>query len=295
MVRTAILVALLAGLPAPTSADEYIKLGSWNIENLGDRTLGQFPAALAEHVLLSGVDVLALQEIWDNDGDDSRITNSKLDDVFRRVNANLDHDWTYLLVPQRNPLEARQHLGVAWNRKKLTLAGEPYRIDVAYANAETWKRTPYAVKFSVREGQSDFVLIPLHMKSNLPAEGLPEPVVLRTQEAEALIDRLADVRTHFGDHDVILLGDTNCLNGDEPALQAYFEAGFLDLNRSDAVTYHKGQYRNPFDRILVPREQAEFRYTFQYVLTPAKPGAHLDRYSDHYLVLAAMRVLEDDD
>jgi hypothetical protein len=31
------------------------------------------------------------------------------------------------------------------------------------------------------------------------------------------------------------------------------------------------------------------------VLTPAKPGAHLDRYSDHYLVLAAMRVLEDDD
>jgi hypothetical protein len=76
---------------------------------------------------------------------------------------------------------------------------------------------------------------------------------------------------------------------------AYFEAGFFDLNRSDAVTYSKGEYRSPFDRILVPREQSEFRYAFQYVLTPAKPAAHLDRLSDHYLVLAGLRVLDDDD
>jgi predicted extracellular nuclease len=223
------------------------------------------------------------------------MTNTKLDDVLRRINADPGHDWGYLLFPKRNALDAMQHVGVAWNRKRLTLVGEPYKIDVAYALGETWNRTPYAVKFSAREGKTDFVLIPLHMKSNRTEDGAPEPVVVRTREAEALVDKLPDVREHFGDQDVILLGDTNCLNGDEPALQAYFEAGFLDLNRSDAVTYSKGEFRNPFDRILVPREQSEFRFSFQYVLTPAKPAAHLDRLSDHYLVLAGLRVLNDDD
>lgn len=297
MLRRAAIVAVL-GLcfsSAPARADEYIKLGAWNIENLGDRTLGQFPAAIAEHLLLSGVDALALSEIWDNDGDDSKMTNTKLDDVLRRINANSGHDWTYLLFPKRNPLDAVQHVGVAWNRTRLTLVGEPYKIDVAYAFEETWQRTPCAVKFSAAGGKTDFVLIPLHMKSNYVDDGEPEPVLVRTREAEALVDKLPDVRSHFGDQDVILLGDTNCLSGDEPALQAYFEAGFLDLNRSDAITYFKGEYRSPFDRILVPRGQSEFRYSYQYVLTPTKPAAHLDRLSDHYLVLAALRVLNDDD
>lgn len=292
---TTVIVLSLVGACATALGDEYLKLGAWNIENLGDRTVGQFPAALAEHVLLSSVDVLALEEIWDNDSDETRRTNTKLDDVFRRVNEDAGHDWAYLLFPKRDPLDTRQHTSVAWNRQRVTLVGEPYKVPVEYAFEQTWQRTPYAVKFSVRDGKSDFVLIPLHMKSNYRDEGEPDPVHVRQREAEALVAKLPDVRGHFGDQDIILLGDLNCLNGDEAALETYFEAGFLDLNRSDAVTYFKGTYRSPFDRILVPREQAEFRYSFQYVLTPAKPAAHLDRYSDHYLVLAALRVLDDDD
>ena len=77
---------MLTGLP--TQGDDYIKVGAWNIENLGDRTLGQVPAAIAEHILLAGVDVLALEEIWDNDGDDAKTTNTKLDDVLRRINSS---------------------------------------------------------------------------------------------------------------------------------------------------------------------------------------------------------------
>lgn len=280
--------------PAAQS-DEYVKVGAWNIQNLGDRTLGQFPAAIAEHILVADLDILALEEIWDTDGDASRMTNAKLDETFRRVNENAGHDWTYLLFPKRDPEELRQHLGVAWNRNTVQMVGEPLRIPVAYANAETWKRTPYAAKFLVREGHSDFVLIPLHMKSNLPVEGLPDTAELRALEAKALAEQFDTIRTHFQDQDLILLGDLNCLKFDEPALQTLTTAGFKDLNNEDAITYRTTQYLSPFDRILVPAEQSEFRYSEQYILAPARGKQHFNRYSDHFLVLTALRVLADDD
>jgi len=286
-------LSLLSGSPA--AADEYVKVGSWNIQNLGDRTLGQFPAALAEHILVADLDVLALIEIWDTDGDPGRITNGKLDETFQRVNQEPGHDWTYVLFPKRDPEELRQHVGVAWNRRRVEQVGEPLRIPVEYAHAETWKRTPYAIKFRVRPGSSDFVLIPLHMKSNLPVEGLPEPVEIRAAEATALAARLNEVRTHFEDQDLILLGDLNCLKSDEPALRTLTEAGFLDLNNEDAITYRTTQHLSPFDRILTPQGQSEFRYSEQYILTPARGKQHFNRYSDHFLVLTALRVLADDD
>lgn len=293
--RGVIAGCLLALCSEWAAADEYIKVGAWNIQNLGDRTLGQFPAAIAEHILVADLDVLALEEIWDNDGDDGRITNTKLDETFQRVNAEPGHDWTYALFPKRAPTELMQHVGVAWNRKSVQIEGEPLRIPVTYANEETWKRTPYAVKFSVRAGSSDFVLLPLHMKSNREVEGLPAPVDLRAAEAAALAEQIGAVRTHFQDQDLILLGDLNCLKADEPALQTLLAAGFKDLNNEDAITYRTTQYLSPFDRILVPDGQSEFRYSEQYILTPARGKQHFNRYSDHFLVLTALRVLADDD
>jgi predicted extracellular nuclease len=285
----------LCGPGAWLSADEYVKVGAWNIQNLGDRMWGQHPAAFAEHVLMAGVDILALEEIWDNDGADDRITNTKLDETFARVNEEPGHDWTYRLFPKRDESDLMQHLGVAWNRARLELVGEPLRLVVDYANAATWNRTPYAVKFRVREGASDFVLIPLHMKSNRPVDGLPDPVELRAQEATALAAQIGSVRSHFSDEDVILLGDFNCLKFDEPALQTLTAEGFLDLNNEDAITYETQRYRSPFDRILVPAEQSEFRYSEQYILAPARSRKHFNRYSDHFLVMTALRVLQDDD
>lgn len=289
--------SIVCGLAAArgAAADEYVKIGSWNIQNLGDRTLGQFPAALAEHVLMADADVLALQEIWDNDGDDARRTNTKLDETFARVNQHPGQDWTYLLFPKRDVSDSMQHTGVAWNRNRLEQVGEPWRIDVAYANSETWKRTPYAIKFRVREGSSDFVLMPLHLKSNRPVEGVPDPETLRALEATALAERLEEVRRHFSEQDLILLGDFNALKADEPALQAFTSQGFTDLNSEDAITYSTQRYRSPFDRILVPAGESEFRYSEQYILAPARSGKHFSRYSDHFLVLTAMRVLADDD
>ncbi len=282
-------------LSRTTAADDYIKIGAWNIQNLGEREFGQAPAALAEHMIMADLDVLCLIEIWDNDGDPTRITNRELDQTMERVNTGADQDWMYLLFPKRTPDDLARHVGIAWNRKRVTLVGQPWKIPVAYPNSEAWKRTPYAAKFRFGMDRTDFVLIPLHMKSNRPVEGAPEPVALRAAEARALAAQLNAVQRELDDKDLILLGDFNCLQSEEPALQTLLAEGFKDLNNEDAITYRTAKYRSPFDRILVPVGESEFRYSEQYILTPARGRKHFVRYSDHFLVLTAIRILPDDD
>jgi predicted extracellular nuclease len=288
---------------AAVSADELIKIGSWNIEHFGESGSSQNAAAVAQHIALSGVDVLALQEIADTNGDAAGLVNTKLDAVMAELNETDGNDWKYVLLPKRTtppePADRRhtQHCAVAWNAKKFSQVSAPFRVGVAAANDDTWKRDPHAVQFTAKAGKTDFVLIPLHMKSNSSQSqqtGL-EPAELRLLEAEALVEKLAAVRTHFNDEDIVLLGDTNCLEEDEPALEAFADAGFTDLNRKNAITYAKGSFRNAFDRILIPVQQSEFTFATQYVLTPADDSLHLRRLSDHRLVVTCIRVENDDD
>lgn len=294
MHRTILVLSLaVAGLlPGALGADELLKIASWNIQNLGERDWGQHPAALAEQLALAGADVLALQEIHDTDGDPATRTSRELDALFERLNADPGQDWTYVLFPKANPRHRHQHTGLAWNRERVTRVGEPFAVPIdAGAEGAVWRRPPYAVKLSAGKGKSDLVLIPVHMKSNYDgAEGAREK---RAREAALLAPALAAVKEHFSDGDLVVLGDTNCLDSQEPALLTLRQAGLSDLNQSDTATYRDGAA--PFDRILVPAGQAEFRFSRQYVLYPSDPGAHFGRLSDHFLVMTAVRVLADDD
>ena len=292
-------MAVLALLTAarPASSDDYLKIGAWNIENLGGRIPNPHPAAIAEHILLADLDVLALEEIWDTDGVPETMTSPALEQVFQRVNDGGAADWTYVIFSNRTDGPER-HTGIAWNRKRATMVGEPLKVPVAFASDATWNRIPHAVKFSAGEGKSDLVLIPLHMKSNRVDDTMPDlPATdqIRRQEAEALVAQLPAIKTHFHDEDIVLLGDLNCLSETEPALEAYKGAGFTDLNAANAVTYDKGMYRSPFDRILIPTGQPEFRFSNQYVLTPTSPRDHRRKLSDHFLVMTAVKMLKDDD
>jgi endonuclease/exonuclease/phosphatase family metal-dependent hydrolase len=284
----ALVVALL---PAAGRADDYVVLGSWNIENLGQREFGQHPAAIAQHILTAGLDILALQEIHDTDGNAVTRTNQKLDAVMTRINQDPTQDWAYALFPNRGDAPERL-TGIAWNRKKVTNRGE-LRIPVEFASERTWNRQPHAVKFSTRSGKTDLVVIPVHMKSNADGEDIGRAA--RQAEAAALIPKLAAVRSHFQDDDVVVIGDMNCLEASEAALAILADAGFRDLNARDAVTYRKGQFASPFDRVFVPEQQAEFRFSLQYRLAPTDELLYQQRLSDHFLIKVAIQVLDDDD
>lgn len=274
-------------------------IGSWNIEHLGDRKPAQNPAALAELIALTGADVLALQEIHDTDEAET-FTNEKLDAAFARLEKHRQARWKYVLHRERDGVTRNQHVGIAWNDDRVELVGEPYRIPLEYANEETWKRHPHAVMLRARDGSFDAVFVSLHMKSNHEIEGLPAPPEIRAMEAAALIAQLPRVREHFaGETDFVLLGDTNCLRADEPALAMFAEAGFADLNAADAGTfwsnYQGKESTPPFDRILVPKDQKEFQWSRQYVVMPSARRDHDSRLSDHWPVLATVFSESDDD
>jgi predicted extracellular nuclease len=282
---------VLSGSP-PALADEWMTVGAWNIENLGDRSAGQHPKALAEHLQLVRVDVLALSEIHDNDGNPATRTSRKLDDTFAILNTRPENDWEYVLFPKKARNDIKQLVGVAWNKKRVQKVGAPFRIPVVSSTPgfHLWNRHPYAVQFSAGSGKTDFVVVPLHMKSNV--DGTTFGKNQRKAEAASLAAQLGKVRSHFHDQDVILLGDTNCLHASESALRTLEAAGFRDLNAQDRSTYRSG---SPFDRILVPKTQNEFRYSRQYVLTPADPPSHDRSLSDHFLVLTIFKIGPDDD
>ncbi|GJE03746.1 hypothetical protein [Methylobacterium isbiliense] len=289
----------------------YIHIGSWNIEHFGradDSPENQF--AIAEHIELSGVHVLALQEMYaTNDISDPSIP---VENSFLRAALDLVEDhtgcrWDYEIFRNRSMLDTSQLCGVAWNTARVEKRGEAFRLAVpAKVNEEgitlsLWDRTPHAVKFAARPGGdellrlTDFIVIPLHMKSNVGQRH----IVMRTRahEARTLVEQLPAVEAQFGSKkDVILLGDTNCKTRGEKAIQAFIDGGFEDLNEDDVPTYAIGNDA-PFDRIFVPRgpDRKTFWFSRQYIMRSASPLAH-DRYlSDHFLIKTSIVVRRDDD
>lgn len=286
----------------------YIHFGSFNIEHFGrhdDNPNNVF--ALSEHIEMSGVSVLALQEVYVTERSaDGRLVNSFLDQIIALMRDHTDQEWRYEIFPNRNAGDNSQVCGLMWNSSRVEKEGETLRIPVPNSAPDAasptalslWDRHPHAIRFRARPGTgepvalTDFVMVPLHMKSNVGQRH----IVMRTRfhEARTLVEALPEIRTHFGEEDIILLGDTNCKKRSEDAIQAFIDGGFEDLNEDDTPTYYSGTDA-PFDRIFVPRGRRAFLFSRQYILRSASPLAH-DRYlSDHYMVKASIVVRRDDD
>lgn len=293
----ALLVLVFA---APASfADEYLRIGAWNIEHLGKNPKeGQAPTALAEYIFLSGVDVLAMEEIYDTDKQKGTRRNVVLDETFKVLNKNKDHDWEYLIFPNKNQGDTSQLCAVAWNKARVTRQGEPFKLPIkTLSSFNVWDRHPHALKLSAGDKKTDFVVIPLHMKANkLQATKTQKQAIIdqRKEEAMTLSVALTAVQQTFTDDDIILLGDLNCLSSDEAALKVFVAAGFLDLNADDFSTYALSKTA-PFDRILVPDNQPEFERSRQYTLVPTDQRDHHRRLSDHFMVVALIKIMDDDD
>lgn len=276
----------------------YLILGSQNIEHFGKKDSNdENEYALAEHIELSGVYILALQELYIT----SKIgfKNRHLRKALDLIEEHTGDHWEYETFPNRKESDKSQLCGIAQNSKRVT-KGETYRIPIAYkAQYEgktlwLWDRSPHAVKFSADLNKTDIVVIPLHMKSNV---GSPH-IVKRTrfEEAKTLTDKLEIVKEHMQDEDIVLIGDTNCKGGYEDAVKEFIRGGFDDLNEDDITTFVKGDSA-PFDRIFVPRgeERKPFLYSRQYILRAANPLAHDMYLSDHFVIKTSIKIRHDDD
>lgn len=228
--------------------------------------------------------------------------------------------------------------GLAWNSRKVSKVGETsvMSVSVDRVKEEAFKkrltpiesdtvvlsRWPSAIKLSAGAGKSDFVVVPLHLKSN---NGDPKELegskatqtaqavtpTIRVYEWELLSQQIAIWRKEFTDDDIVLVGDVNTKSATEPVMQAMIKSGYVDCNSQDLNTYIKGKFASPFDRIIVRSDQPETKEScltasqnqplgFR-VVRPAdwKAGATVAQFnkflSDHQMVVAGLCVGKDDD
>ncbi|MBB4232919.1 exonuclease/endonuclease/phosphatase family protein [Rhizobium mongolense] len=305
----------------------FLQIASWNIEHLSGAPRAerkQSAFALADHIEMSGIDVIALQEVYLTPTDAevrlgenqpviqsrarSERRNADLDVVCYLLEEHLDDPWAYEIVPNRQAGDKSQLCAVMWNTKRLTL-GKVTALEVSHEDAEDalWDRKPHLFSFSSeilvwrRAENGDWQqlpekrrlgLVPLHMKSNYG--GITQNRRVRGKEAVSLCAAIESVRAEI-DPTLVLIGDTNILNNAEPAIEAFIDGGFIDLNNNDSATYWSAQYKEaPFDRAFVAVDRPEFRYTRQYVLRSSDLTAH-DRFlSDHYMIKISVKDYLDD-
>lgn len=305
----------------------YLQLASWNIEHLRGSARENRPQsayALAEHIEMAGIDLIALQEIYVTDPNEQvRIAanqpvvpvaatgdwrNGALDLVCYLLEEHLEVPWTYTILPNRAAGDRSQLCAVMWNAARLNLKETlPLNVQHADAGDALWDRKPHVLRFSgdilvwrkdasgqwhqTNETRS-LSLVPLHMKSN--HGGVTKNRRVRAKEAQTLCEALAAVRDDI-DPSLVLLGDTNILSNQEPAIETFVDNGLIDLNNNDGKTYWSRDYPEaPFDRIFVAANRPEFRYTRQYILRSADLELH-DRFlSDHYMIKASIKDYLDD-
>jgi len=295
-----------------------LRVGAWNIENLGtkhgdDDGEDQTPEALADYIMSSQVQVLALEEIHDDDQPSSNVPgmspwrNTILASALQLISQRTGETWSYELTAPGAQNDRQQLTGVAWNTTKVRLEKRQL-VNVAggsVGGASIWSRVPEAFYFKTADDKTDFALIPLHMKSNSNGPRLGQRT--RKKEAEQLFEALPELEESFdGEKDIILLGDTNMLHDEQTAEEAWSER-FKDLNFDERYTYIK-PYNNqplpPFDRIFVPLGQPEFENSEQVIHGPEGDTedeqmewkrAHLRLRSDHLLIWTDIMLGDDDD
>ena len=290
-----------ATAPAPAAAPASIRVGAWNIEWLGspERRSGpaenhaQTPAALAEYILESNVDILGLAEIAQN-VEERPGTNATLTAALRLVEQQTGGKWAHRLFPTRSG--RNQCCGIAWDATRVTSLDEPCLVtqpeQASLQGKPLWSRPPYGLTFSAGEGLTDFVVVMIHMKSNYGGD-------FTNHRAEEAVHLTLDLRGVIQDGDVIIIGDANCGTHGEPAVAAIEDGGFIDLNADDTPTHWT---YGALDRAFVPEEQPEFADRYFEVFGDSFINAHglsteqfKVNYSDHYMVITEVVVIPDDD
>lgn len=305
----------------------FLQVASWNIEHLSGNPRAQrrqSAYALADHIEMAGIDLIALQEVYVTPSDEevrlfenqpvidsrahSELRNSDLDIVCYLLEEHLDVAWKYIILPNRQAGDKSQLCAVMWNTKRVSLSDVlPLAVEHKDGNLNLWDRKPHLLRLTTsidvwrRTASGEWQklpekrslsLVPLHMKSNYG--GATKNRQVRAKEAETLCDAIDAIRQTV-DPSIILLGDTNVLRNDEPAIETLVGRGFIDLNNNDAATYWSKDFgESPFDRIFIAEGRPEFKYSRQYVLRSSDLTQH-DRFlSDHYMIKMSVKDYVDD-
>ncbi len=288
MKKLVLLIVIFLTTTGFSLAQPNISIGAWNIQWLGSpdqrsgcgKDVRQSAEDIALYISGSRVDILALEEIGDTDGEAQNRTNDTLDRAMNILNSTGGNRWKYLPFGKRNQNQTTQLTGVAWNERKVEKIGNPFRLPLTTTAGNHWDRWATAIKFKLGNNKTDLVVILVHMKANV---GSGNHILQRESEAQALMNAVNSVRAHFNDQDIVIIGDTNILNNAEGALTKFRNGGFIDLNNADSSTVADG--RAPFDRAFIPQNQTEFSIAAMDVfkMNGVTKNEFRVKFSDHYM------------
>jgi endonuclease/exonuclease/phosphatase family metal-dependent hydrolase len=205
----------------------FLQIGSWNIEHLSNRRENpQSAYALADHIEMAGIEILALQEVYVTHNEGSERRNAELDLVCELLHEHLGREWKYEVFRNRQQGDRSQLCALMWDKTRVSKSGViEIPVPERAGGYPVWDRIPHAVKFTIdvprwrktdagewerRDETSSVIVINVHMKSNYDDEA--EGRERRAIEAVELAARLDDVKSQLGDESLIILGDTNILD-----------------------------------------------------------------------------------
>src|SRR5687768_17363173 len=152
----------------------FLQVASWNIEHLSGAPRAerrQSAFALADHIEMAGVDLMALQEIYITpDDEEVRIgpgqppiasralspdparpawRNADLDVVCHLLEEHRQGEWRYHILPNRVAGDREQLCAAMWNNARLDLA-EILPLPVAHQGGgfPLWDRAPHVLNFT---------------------------------------------------------------------------------------------------------------------------------------------------
>lgn len=308
--------------PAPP---RDVRIGAWNIEWLGKadersgpaRGVAQSAADIADYIVFADVSILGLCEIVP-EREGTRLRNRVLEEALALVEKRTGERWEYALFPGHP--QSEQMIGAAWSTADATAMDAEgnvwdQREDRAWrvplprsergpTGSPLWARTPHAMRFVLGKGVTDIVLVTVHMKADYNGDFAAH----RAREAAVLADAWPTIAAEFAgskgpERDIVIAGDTNCVQAVEPALAEFARVGLVDLATRGGSTPPATHWRDgSMDRVLVPRDQPEFGGSrFEVVSERYLRERGMDnrefkrRLSDHFMVVTTLQTRDDDD
>jgi endonuclease/exonuclease/phosphatase family metal-dependent hydrolase len=163
-----------------------ILIGSWNLENFGNKKSDQSIEIIAEAI--KDLDVIALQEVLISKGGAAAV--ARLADALNRKG----YKWNYVIsdVTSSDNLQERERYAFLWKPAKVKLIGKPH---LAAKFKEEICREPFMATFE-DEGKQ-FTLVNFH-------------AVPKKKQPETEIKYLKLFKDSFQLESMIFLGDFNC-------------------------------------------------------------------------------------
>jgi len=257
------------------SSPEILKIMSFNIQIFGVSKMARPEVARILVDIVSGADIIAVQEV-----------RSLVIDPVEQFMALLPDVYKYVIGPRQGRSSSKEQYWMIYDSEKITVLDEDSWPD----EDDIFERSPYAVYFKTK-GAFDFILLNNHIQPGA---------------AEKEIRALPNVVTYYADlwkdPDVLVVGDFNADGQyfDSSLLNSIFpEIEYKIIFTDEDTTL--AQSRNTYDRFIITNSAVE-DFTGNFGVIRFDETYNFDDYSisprnisDHYPIWADFWVNRDTD